>query len=184
VSAAPRPRVQRAGALAIAAGLATLAIAQGCIDGLTAAPTVSCPPFEDFKAVSPLLEQRCGTLDCHGNTARPLRLYSQYGLRYNPDDDPAIYSGNLGAPTTDEEIERNYYSVCGLEPEKMKAVTDGLETADTLTLVRKPRLTEKHKGGRIWNEGKPEDRCMVNWIEADYEEGSMDPTDCAEALSD
>ncbi|NUP12126.1 MAG: hypothetical protein HOW73_39270 [Polyangiaceae bacterium] len=175
----------RWGALAVLSGVATFAVAQGCVEGLTAAPTVDCPPFEDFKKVSPLLEQRCGTLDCHGNTARPLRLYGQYGLRFNPDDeDEDLYTGNLGSPTTAEEVERNYFAVCGLEPEKMEAVTSGQQPPDSLTLVRKPRLTEKHKGGRIWNEGKVEDRCVVGWIQADYEEGAMPPEDCADALAD
>ena len=167
----------RACLTAAAAVLAGAGLAQGCTD-LGAAPTVECPSFEEFRTVSPLLEQRCGTLDCHGNTARPLRLYGQYGLRYAPDGDEELFSGNLAAPTTDLEIERNYFSVCGIEPEKMEMVTSGAEPADTLTLVRKPRLTEKHKGGRIWNEGKPEDRCLVSWIEGDF-----NPQDCARALA-
>lgn len=174
-------RVARTLAVVVATGAALAGAAQGCLPDLTAAPTVTCPPFEDFKQVSPLLEQRCGTLDCHGNTARPMRLYGQYGLRYNPDDDESLYTGNLGSPTTAAEVERNYFAVCGLEPEKMQFVTSGEETADTLTLIRKPRLTERHKGGRIWNEGKAEDRCLVNWIEGDYEEGAMPPDDCIEA---
>src|SRR5207237_7950589 len=52
-------------ALAAALGLA------GCLQD----PGVlvdSCPDVKTFSAVSPLLEQRCGSLDCHGNIARPL----------------------------------------------------------------------------------------------------------------
>ena len=77
--------------------------------------------------------------------------------------------------------------MCGLEPEKMTFVQDDDEDPGTLTLVRKPRLTEKHKGGRIWNQGKVEDRCLVNWIDADYleegGEGTMDTTDCLDAVN-
>lgn len=146
--------------------------------------TIECPSFEDFKSVSPLLEQRCGTLDCHGNDGRPLRLYGQYGLRFlTEDDDPdQIYSGNLAAPTTPTELERNYFAVCGLEPEKMVMVETGDAGPESLTIVRKPRLAEKHKGGRIWDQGKAEDRCLVNWIVGDYADGEMDPSDCNEAL--
>lgn len=168
---------------AVAAGLAVLAVGfaggQGCKVDL-APNEITCPPLEDFKNVSPLLEKRCGTLDCHGNTSRPMRIYGQYGLRYGEDED--LYSGNLAAPTTQDELERNYYAVCGLEPEKMTFVQRGEEDPETLTLVRKPRLTEKHKGGRIWNQGKVEDRCFVGWIESDYEPGEMDATDCKDAV--
>ncbi len=169
-----------------ATAVLTLLSAQACQVDL-APNTIACPPIEDFPIVSQLLENKCGTLDCHGNDARPLRLYSQYGLRFPGDDQTGeIYSGNLAAPTTPEEIARNYFAVCGLEPEKMAYVqveeADPEELAEELTLVRKPRLTEKHKGGRIWDRGKVDDRCLVNWIAADYEPGMMDKQDCNEAL--
>ena len=59
----------------------------GCVanDGVTDA---KCPPIEDFRSVSALLEQRCGTLDCHGDVARPFKLYGRIGLRapiFDPD---------------------------------------------------------------------------------------------------
>ncbi len=173
--------VHKAVAAAFAVLAATVGFVQGCVD-LTP-NTVNCPPLEDFAKVSPLLEQRCGTLDCHGDIARPMRIYGQYGLRYTEDpDNDTLYTGNLAAPTTAEEVERNYYAVCGIEPEKMSIVQAGEADPESLTLVRKPRLTEKHKGGRIWNQGKVEDRCLVGWIQGDYEEGAMDPTDCNDAL--
>lgn len=171
------------------AGLAL--IAGGLMLGVSCKPslapnTISCPPLEDFKAVSPLLEQRCGTLDCHGSVSRPLRIYGQYGLRFvGEDDDPnTLYSGNLNAPTTSAEVERNYYAVCGLEPEKMAFVQAGEADAESLTMVRKPRLSEKHKGGRIWDQGKVEDRCLTEWIAGDYDTGEMDTTDCSAALGE
>lgn len=167
-----------------ATGLAVVVGGVGCKPSL-APNTIVCPPLEDFKSVSPLLEQRCGTLDCHGNDARPLRIYGQYGLRYvGEDDDPnTLYSGNLNAPTTATEVERNYFSICGLEPEKMAYVQAGEADAETLTIVRKPRLTEKHKGGRIWDQGKVEDRCLTLWIAGDYDVGEMDTSDCNDALA-
>lgn len=147
---------------------------------------LNCPPYEDFASVSTLLERRCGTLDCHGNAARPLRIYGQYGLRLKPadSDDDTLYSGNLERATTEIERESNYRSVCGLEPERTHRVVNGEITVEELTLVRKPRLTEKHKGGRIWNEGKPPDRCLVTWLEAQYEPGTMDTSDCEAAVTE
>jgi len=173
---------RKAAAGALLTLLFGLWVADGCVD--LAPNTVPCPPLEDFKAVSPLLEKKCGTLDCHGNDARPLRLYSQYGLRFlGGEENTEQYSGNLAVPTTPEEIERNYFAMCGLEPEKTSFVTAGEEQVETLTIVRKPRLTEKHKGGRIWNEGKVDDRCLTVWIEGDYEPGEMDTQDCVDAVS-
>ena len=147
---------------------------------------LSCPPFEDFAAVSTLLERRCGTLDCHGNAARPLRIYGQYGLRLKPvdSDDDTLFSGNLERATTEIERESNYRSVCGLEPELTHQVVGGEIAVERLTLVRKPRLSEKHKGGRIWNEGKPPDRCLVTWLESKYEPGTMDTADCEAAITE
>jgi hypothetical protein len=175
-------RMRRA-ALAGASAFVVLGVVGACQVSLEP-NTVTCPPLEDFKPVSTLLEQRCGTLDCHGSEGRPLRIYGQYGLRYvGPDDDPdVLYAGNLSAPTTDLEVQRNYFSVCGIEPEKMSMVTEGEAEPETLTMVRKPRLAEKHKGGRIWDKGKVEDRCLVGWIAGDFEPGAMDTQECDEAV--
>ncbi|MBL9024696.1 MAG: hypothetical protein JNL21_21045 [Myxococcales bacterium] len=147
---------------------------------------LNCPPYEDFAAVSTLLERRCGTLDCHGDGARPLRIYGQYGLRLKPEDsdDDTLFSGNLERATTEIERESNYRSVCGLEPELTHQVVNGELAVERLTLVRKPRLSEKHKGGRIWNEGKPPDRCLVTWLESKYEPGTMDTADCEAAVTE
>ena len=52
---------------------------------------VDAPSYDQFKGVnitatqagvSRLLEKRCGTLDCHGQVGRSLRLYGQFGLRF------------------------------------------------------------------------------------------------------
>jgi hypothetical protein len=172
-------------AVALATSIAaTSVVVAGCVE--YAFVDVECPPFEDFAAVSPLLESRCGTLDCHGSTSRPLRLYGQYGLRLNPGEGESddLYSGNLSPSgrTTAAELEANYRSVCGLEPEKMTSVARGELESSELTMVRKPRLSEKHKGGRIWNQGKPADRCLVTWLEGQFEPGEMDDSDCTAAL--
>jgi hypothetical protein len=80
--------------------------------------------------------------------------------------------------TTDEELAQNRLSMCGLEPEQMDAVVDGAADVDTLTLVRKARLVEAHKGGRVMAEGSAGDRCLVSWIE-----GATDSAACVDELA-
>lgn len=126
------------------------------------------PAFGDqgdaFRPVSAVVERRCGTLDCHGAPARPMRVYGQYGLR-KPLEEPETdyHSGGL-APTSEAELVDNYRSLVGLEPEIMTFVMKEDRPPEDLTLVRKPRLLEKHKGGLVWNKGDDGDACLINWI--------------------
>ncbi len=126
------------------------------------------PTFDDqsdnFRPVSAVVERRCGTLDCHGAPARPLRIYGQYGLR-KPIDEPdaGYFSGGL-APTSAAELLDNYRSMVGLEPEIMVGVIKEEREPEALTLIRKPRLLEKHKGGLVWNKGDDGDACVLNWL--------------------
>ncbi len=129
---------------------------------------VKGPPFgangDDFRPISAVVERRCGTLDCHGNPARPMRIYGQYGQRLpvdNPED--GYYPGGL-APTTADELKNNWQSMCGLEPEIMNRVVAKKDEPEALTLVKKPRLLEKHKGGLVWNKGDDGDACVINWL--------------------
>jgi hypothetical protein len=142
----------------------------------------NCPPFQDFPAVSAVLEQRCGTLDCHGDDARPLKIYGRIGLRATSPPEAGVdadqYFSGGSEPTTDVERELNYRSVCGLEPELMNQVTAGEAPAGDLTLVRKARLQERHKGGRVFDDGNAGDRCLVRWLENRYEPGAYNPVDC------
>jgi hypothetical protein len=55
----------------------------------------------------------CGSLDCHGQIGRNLRLYGMQGLRLDPKDVPC------GAHTSQAEIDADYQTVIGLEPEVM-----------------------------------------------------------------
>jgi hypothetical protein len=138
---------------------------------------LTCPPLGDpagtdplaaFRPVSSLLEQRCGTLDCHGQEPRPLKIYGRVGLRApdsNVDDPDGGYYAGGELATTDYEIEQNFRSVCGLEPEKTAEVLAREREPDELTLIRKPKLFEKHKGGRVWDNGKPGDRCLKLWTQ-------------------
>lgn len=162
-------------AVVTAAALASLALSAlaGCssVDA-NAITTATCPPSapDEFRLVSSVLEQRCGTIDCHGSTYRPLRFYSRYGIRRPLEQDAGgaldfkeYYPGG-DVPTTDEELEDNARSICGLEPELMSSVVQKQAEPEVLSFIRKPRLLEKHKGGLIWYKGDPGDQCITNWL--------------------
>lgn len=77
-------------------------------------------------------------------------------------------------PTSDLEIAANRLSACGIEPDLMSDVVNAGADASTLTLVRKPRLTESHKGGLIWKADSLQgDKCITTWIA-----GSVDIAAC------
>ena len=128
-----------------------------------------------FQPVSDVLEKRCGTLDCHGTSFRPLRIYGQLGLRLpvaqkdwtgKPEDYAKYYSGDGSIPTTADELLANYQSVIGLEPDLTTQVVEQKLLPEALTFIRKPRLAEKHKGGKIWDQAKAGDLCLTAWITA------------------
>jgi hypothetical protein len=144
-------------------------------DGGIRATTILAPDQKDFAMVSPVLEHRCATLDCHGQVGRPLRLYSGNGLRI-PND-----AGNLPGtnPTTPDEITANYRSVIGLEPEEMTRVIAGEDPPRSLLLLKKPLLLEAHKGGPAFApSGDPGETCITSWIQ-----GTVDQTACNAAIA-
>lgn len=118
-----------------------------------------------FPRVLDALERRCGTLDCHGDPGRNMRLYTGSGLRLGKMDIPGE------SATTDAEYNASYWSVVGLEPEIMSAVVaDGGERPERLTMVRKARGTEYHKPGAILEIGEPADRCLTSWLASKLDE--------------
>lgn len=132
----------------------------------------SVPDRASFPAVADLLVHRCGTLDCHGQTSRNMRLYGNLGLRLAPGDKP-VSKGT----TTSAEYDEDFASVVGLEPEIMTAVvTASGAQPDRLTFVRKARGAENHKGGTLWTAGDPQDRCVTSWLA-----GATDVTGCQKA---
>jgi hypothetical protein len=132
------------------------------------------PDRASFPPVADVLVHRCGTLDCHGKVGRNLRLYGHEGLRLSPTD-----RATSAASTTVAEYDENFLSVVVLEPELMGVVvSEGGASPERLTLVRKPRGTEHHKGDVIWNAGDSGDRCLTSWLG-----GHVDTAACTEALS-
>ena len=159
-------------ALAVIA-LAACGIALACSTPAPDARFVeTVPDRSTFPAVADLLVHRCGTLDCHGSTARNMRLYGSIGLRLAPGDHP-VSKGQ----TTAAEYDEDFASVVGLEPELMSAVVaSGGASPDRLTLIRKARGAEHHKGGALWSEGDPQDLCITSWLS-----GHTDEAGCVSA---
>jgi hypothetical protein len=116
--------------------------------------------------VQPYVAVACGTLDCHGAAGRPLRLYSELGLRLSAD--------LRKMPLTDAEIAANVDSV--------EAVDPGAGPDDTL-FVRKPLAIAAgglyHKGGAIWSARTDAGYvCLHGWLT-----GADVSTACADAYA-
>jgi len=120
-----------------------------------------------FEPVADAMQLHCGTLDCHGQVGRNMRLYGMYGLRQSKNDDP------LNQPTSPAEYDADYLSIVGLEPEAMSKVVQHQAAPETLSMIRKPLGIESHKGGQLMVQGDPLDRCMVGWLV-----GAMDAQSC------
>jgi hypothetical protein len=157
--------------LAVALGLG-LAVAGCTMVDSNDRVEIEGPPESQFPAVAAFLVHRCGSLDCHGEVGRNLRLFGRYGLRLDPK------SITNGGPTTQDEIEADYRSVVAIEPEIMAAVVaDHGSDPERLTFYRKPRGLESHKGGTLIQQGDDQDRCIRSWLA-----GAVDTTSCTAAL--
>ncbi len=128
--------------------------------------TLPGPGPDAFKPVADMLGSRCGTIDCHGNIARSLRVYSWSGLRVSPNISGQYDAGPNGLVlTTEEEYQATYYSVVTLEPEILAEVlAQHGAHPERLTIVRKARGTEHHKGNKVIQTGGDADRCLLSWL--------------------
>ncbi len=95
-----------------------------------------------------------------------MRLYGRYGLRLDPTYDP------LTQETSDSEYGATYASIVGLEPEAMSSVVLHQAGPDVLTMVRKARGIEQHKGGQLVTVGDPLDTCIVGWLTGEGDAGA------------
>ena len=94
--------------------LAILVATIGCSDAYEGQSTTLAVPTETaFVYVSEVLDYSCGALDCHGTVGRNLRLYGTFGQRLDTKDVPCTQQ------TTAAEVDANYRSAVGLEPEIM-----------------------------------------------------------------
>jgi hypothetical protein len=152
----------------------------GCVSTPPSASdtSVALPSYDPFvgdaknTGVHVFLERRCGTLDCHGQIGRPLRLFSSGGLRL-PND--AGLAAGIGDDSP-QEIYANYTSLVGVQPEETSQVVLGLDPPTALLVVAKPLLLQTHKGGAVLARGDSGDRCLETWLS-----GAVDPAACDDA---
>jgi hypothetical protein len=141
--------------------------------------TVDAPDRSQFDAVGAYLDHRCGSLDCHGSAQRNMIVYGCEGLRLDPTDVPGCRSSG-GKNTTEAEYDATYRSVVGLEPAVMSEVVAGGGTQpELLTMVRKARGEESHKGGTLITPGDDQDVCIDSWLA-----GATNTSACAQAVTD
>jgi hypothetical protein len=132
-----------------------------------------------FGPVSDFLDHRCGTLDCHGQPARNLRVWGCEGMRLKGVDVSICSRKKGGAPSSPDEHQATYRSLVGLEPAVMsEVVANRGHDPELLTFIRKARGTEAHKGGAPVVPGDDQDVCMTSWLA-----GRTNLTACGNALS-
>jgi len=160
----------------------------------------------DVAGVGEVLVKRCGSLDCHGATNRNMRLYGLNGARLSTrcdttysqarvdgggveleaDGGPRLVEGPALEITTPDqcgrstaaELEADYEAVIALEPTIMSDVVAKRADPGMLTVVRKGRGDEQHKGGTRITPGDPADRCLLGWLR-----GAPDSASCKAAVT-
>jgi len=148
--------------------LALAASAAACVNVQESTTTLDAPAETTFKPMGDFLIRRCGTLDCHGQIGRNLRLYGEWGIRLNPMDVPGQ------SPTTMAEYQADYESVIALEPELLSQVVMGQANPQQLRLLGKPMESimingelgpMEHKGGLlIMSTMDPQYVCVASWL--------------------
>ena len=159
----------------VALALGALGVLVACStpeQGRTSAATLDAA---SFGPVSGMLLARCGSLDCHGSRYRNYRLVGNGAGRL---DGPDAASTPEDTEATAAEVAYNFQSPLGVEPETMREVAAAKGAgADRLTLVRKGRGQEAHKGDQRIVPGDAADRCLLSWLA-----GATDTTACKDAL--
>lgn len=136
------------------------------------------PDRAQFGALSRVLVFHCGTLDCHGQPNKNLRLYGYGGLRLPATDGRVFRPDEGGGDARPEEVAANYDSVISLEPEIMRAVVaESGRDPERLSLVRKARGAEGHKGRNPFVVGDDGDTCLTSWLRS-----SIDTAACNRAV--
>jgi hypothetical protein len=123
------------------------------------------PDRTSFEPVAKALVRNCGTIDCHGEKHRNFRLYGYGGLRLPGPDGGVVLPEYGNGDMQASEVAADYDAVIDVEPEIMRQVVlDKGASPERLTLVRKARGTEKHKGNGPAPEGSAADTCLITWL--------------------
>lgn len=133
---------------------AALLVASACggVDAGGSQPLVELDAEVYARDVHPILEARCGTLDCHGVDDRPLRIYAETGLRMRDD-------------LRDQPIEPDELAA---DVRAVEAIDPGAAPADSL-FIRKPLAGSAggvfHEGGDLWTaRDDPQLICALAWL--------------------
>lgn len=135
------------------AGTITLVVLAGCGPDAIATQAIATGDVEAYVTqVHPVVRYSCGSLDCHGDQGRPLRLYSEDGLRAR--------DALRGAPLDPVEADWNARSLTGIDP---------LTDLDQKLSLTKPLAVSAggvaHAGGDVFaSRDDPGYRCLRAWL--------------------
>lgn len=134
--------------------------------------TVTFPDSIQFMSlVSPAVEIRCGTLDCHGSVYRNMRFFGKYGSRLSSKDVTGVQD------TTPDEQQRNYDSIVSLEPDNLASIfAKHGQGFDKWMVVLKGTNAVFHKGAQRMMKGDATYTCLLSWVT-----GNADMNACAMA---
>lgn len=139
----------------------------GCSGPAPESEPLVIPEAADYEAhVQVVVGYGCGSLDCHGDPGRPLRIYARDGLRLRAD--------LRGEELTSEEA--------ALDAEAFGGVDPGGVPPDHVALL-KPLAEEAgglpHVGEDVWlSTDDAGYRCVLGWLE-----GATPADVCAEATA-
>jgi len=127
-------------------------------------------PADFANFVQRSLGSRCGSLDCHGDIDRPLRIYARNGLRLRAD--------LRGRDESMSELTANILSIVGIDPEQ--------DTLQDHLLLLKPLSVSAggidHVGGDVFADQRDGlYRCLHAWLRAGVQDDDG-KTACAAAL--
>lgn len=156
---APAKQTVRSLALLLSLGPAAVPSCVGTAGSTANDLHLTAPVRVGFEAVADAMQPSCGTLDCHGQAQRNLRLFGARGLRLAATDNPGEGS------TTPAEYDATYWAVVAIEPESLAVVVqDGGKDPERWLPIRKGRGTTRHKGGALMHPGDDLDSCLVQWL--------------------
>lgn len=121
---------------------------------------------EEFALVSNVLERRCGSLDCHGDPARNLRVYGRTGLRAAGQDRPGARA------TTAREIDETWRSLVLVDPEGLEAAREDASAALSWLPLAKGSGRMKHEGGVALGTDSDAEACLVSWARGALDTGA------------